>query len=72
MDEIGRTATAFNALLARVAEVVGEIRGSAGSVSDDTQGEFRRVCQIRLPLIQTRFFRPISFVDRYSGEAQQA
>jgi methyl-accepting chemotaxis protein len=33
MDEIGRTATAFNALLARVAEVVGEVRGSAGSVS---------------------------------------
>jgi methyl-accepting chemotaxis protein len=33
MDEIGRTATAFNALLVRVAEVVGEVRGSAGSVS---------------------------------------
>ena len=33
MDEIGHTATAFNALLARVAEVVGEVRGSAGSVS---------------------------------------
>jgi methyl-accepting chemotaxis protein len=33
MDEIGHTATAFNALLARVAEVVGEVRHSAGSVS---------------------------------------
>ena len=33
MDEIGHTATAFNALLARVAEVVGEVRRSAGSVS---------------------------------------
>jgi methyl-accepting chemotaxis protein len=33
MDEIGSTATAFNALLARVAEVVREVRGSAGSVS---------------------------------------
>jgi methyl-accepting chemotaxis protein len=33
IDEIGRTAMAFNALLARVAEVVGEVRRSAGSVS---------------------------------------
>jgi methyl-accepting chemotaxis protein len=33
MDEIGHTATAFNALLARVAEVVGEVRRTAGSVS---------------------------------------
>jgi len=33
MDEIGHIATAFNALLARVAEVVGEVRRSAGSVS---------------------------------------
>jgi methyl-accepting chemotaxis protein len=33
MDEIGCTATAFNALLACVAEVVGEVRGSAGLVS---------------------------------------
>jgi methyl-accepting chemotaxis protein len=33
MDEIGHTATAFNTLLARVAEVVGEVRQSAGSVS---------------------------------------
>jgi methyl-accepting chemotaxis protein len=33
MDEIGRTATAFNALLVRLAEVVGEVRGSVGSVS---------------------------------------
>jgi len=33
MDEIGHTATAFNALLARVAEVVGEVRSSAGAVS---------------------------------------
>jgi methyl-accepting chemotaxis protein len=33
MDEIGHTATAFNALLARVAEVIGEVRRSAGSVS---------------------------------------
>ncbi len=33
MDEIGHTAKAFNALLARVAEVVGEVRRSAGSVS---------------------------------------
>ncbi|MGF7000518.1 methyl-accepting chemotaxis protein [Paraburkholderia sp. GAS32] len=33
MDEIGHTATAFNALLARVAEVVGEVRRSASSVS---------------------------------------
>jgi methyl-accepting chemotaxis protein len=33
MDEIGHTATAFNAVLARVAEVVGEVRRSAGSVS---------------------------------------
>jgi methyl-accepting chemotaxis protein len=32
MDEIGRTATAFNALLARVAEVIGEVRRSAGTV----------------------------------------
>jgi methyl-accepting chemotaxis protein len=33
MDEIGHTAKAFNALLARVAEVIGEVRGSSGSVS---------------------------------------
>ncbi|WP_175106852.1 methyl-accepting chemotaxis protein [Pararobbsia alpina] len=33
MDEIGHTATAFNALLARLAEVVGEVRRAAGSVS---------------------------------------
>jgi methyl-accepting chemotaxis protein len=33
MDEIGHTAAAFNALLSRVAEVVGEVRNSAGSVS---------------------------------------
>jgi methyl-accepting chemotaxis protein len=33
MDEIGHTATAFNALLARVSEVVGEVRRTAGSVS---------------------------------------
>jgi methyl-accepting chemotaxis protein len=33
MDEIGQTATAFNELLARVAEVVGEVRRSAGAVS---------------------------------------
>jgi methyl-accepting chemotaxis protein len=33
MDEIGHTAKAFNALLARVAEVVSEVRRSAGSVS---------------------------------------
>jgi len=33
MDEIGHIATAFNALLARVAEVVSEVRRSAGSVS---------------------------------------
>jgi methyl-accepting chemotaxis protein len=33
MDEIGHTATAFNALMARVAEVVGEVRHSAASVS---------------------------------------
>jgi methyl-accepting chemotaxis protein len=33
MDEIGHTAKAFNALLARVAEVVSEVRGSSGSVS---------------------------------------
>jgi len=32
LDEIGRTATAFNALLARVAETVGEVRRSASSV----------------------------------------
>ncbi len=32
MDEIGHTATAFNALLERVAEVVGEVRRSASSV----------------------------------------
>jgi len=31
MDEIGHTATAFNALLARVAEVVGEVRRSAAT-----------------------------------------
>jgi methyl-accepting chemotaxis protein len=31
-DEIGHTATAFNALLARLAEVVGEVRRSASSV----------------------------------------
>jgi methyl-accepting chemotaxis protein len=33
MDEIGHTAMAFNELLARMAEVVGEVRRSAGSVS---------------------------------------
>ncbi|MFP3271724.1 MAG: methyl-accepting chemotaxis protein [Paraburkholderia sp.] len=33
MDEIGHTATALNALLERVAEVVGEVRRTAGSVS---------------------------------------
>jgi methyl-accepting chemotaxis protein len=32
MDEIGRTATAFNALLARMEQVVGEVRRSAGAV----------------------------------------
>jgi methyl-accepting chemotaxis protein len=37
MDELGHTATAFNALLARVAEVVAEVRRSAGSVSVATQ-----------------------------------
>jgi methyl-accepting chemotaxis protein len=37
MDEIGHTATAFNAVLARVAEVVGEVRRSAGSVSVASQ-----------------------------------
>ncbi|MCP2091849.1 UNVERIFIED_ORG: methyl-accepting chemotaxis protein [Paraburkholderia sediminicola] len=33
MDEIGHTATALNALLAHVAEVVGEVRRSANSLS---------------------------------------
>jgi len=33
MDEIGRTAVAFNALLTRVTEVVSEVRQSAASVS---------------------------------------
>ena len=33
MDEIGHTAMAFNALLARLAKVVGEVRRSANSVS---------------------------------------
>lgn len=33
MDEIGRTAVAFNTLLSRVAEVVGEVRQSSGSVA---------------------------------------
>ncbi|CAB3805853.1 methyl-accepting chemotaxis protein [Pararobbsia alpina] len=33
MDEIGHTAAAFNALLARVAEVIGQVRHSVGSVS---------------------------------------
>ncbi len=33
MNEISHTATAFNALLARVAEVVGEVRRSISSVS---------------------------------------
>ncbi len=37
MDEIGRTATAFNALLARIAEVVGGVRRSAASVSVASQ-----------------------------------
>ncbi|MEJ0002838.1 MAG: methyl-accepting chemotaxis protein [Pararobbsia sp.] len=37
MDEIGHTATAFNALLARVAEVIGEVRRSAGSVGVASQ-----------------------------------
>ncbi len=32
MDEIGHTATAFNTLLARVAEAISEVRRSAGSV----------------------------------------
>ena len=33
MDEIGHTSVAFNALLTRVAEVVGEVRGASNSVS---------------------------------------
>jgi methyl-accepting chemotaxis protein len=33
MDEIGQVAAAFNRLLTRVAEVIGEVRQSAGSVS---------------------------------------
>jgi methyl-accepting chemotaxis protein len=33
LDEIGHTATAFNSLLVRVAEVIGEVRSAAGSVS---------------------------------------
>ncbi|MGI4862209.1 MAG: methyl-accepting chemotaxis protein [Janthinobacterium lividum] len=33
MDEIGHTSVAFNALLTRVAEVVGEVRQSSGSVA---------------------------------------
>lgn len=37
MDEIGKTAAAFNALLARVGEVVGEVRHSAASVSVATK-----------------------------------
>ncbi|SFU25909.1 methyl-accepting chemotaxis protein [Paraburkholderia aspalathi] len=37
MDEIGHTAAAFNALLGRVAEVIGEVRRSAGSVSVASQ-----------------------------------
>jgi len=37
MDEIGKTAVAFNALLARVGEVVGEVRHSAASVSVATK-----------------------------------
>jgi len=37
MDEIGKTAAAFNTLLARVGEVVGEVRHSAASVSVATK-----------------------------------
>ncbi|WP_063498251.1 methyl-accepting chemotaxis protein [Paraburkholderia phytofirmans] len=37
MDEIGHTATAFNELLARVAEVIASVRQSAGAVSIASQ-----------------------------------